>query len=311
MAKKRVKATNNALSPFVDRYISSLRATNHSPNTLSAYGAILHTMATMLTMSFPVHDLADIKGYMVETFVQGLSGIGTGTRNYYIGIIREFFDYLEMAGYISRNPSVILQRTRVVVDDAEQVESLDERAYTDRELLAIMRSCTGELAARDRAIVAMLSGSGLRASELCDLTAGAWRNSRGNSIYVRRKGGARKWVTLATYIQSYVEDYLAERGIVQDGEPLFVTATGLPITRQALYKILAKRQKKAGVRQGVHIFRHTFITGVKRASDLRMAQTLGGHKRASTTRLYVHTDADERRSAVDSTAWASAMLESN
>jgi site-specific recombinase XerC len=57
------------------------------------------------------------------------------------------------------------------------------------------------LAERDRAIVALLSGSGLRASELCSLTINQWFGRQNGHIYVKRKGGAMRWLAVASYVR--------------------------------------------------------------------------------------------------------------
>jgi len=183
------------------------------------------------------------------------------------------------------------------VDDDPFESANDSKAYTDKQVIHLMRSISGNLTERDRAIVALLSGSGLRASELCSLTVNQWFGRQNGHIYVKRKGGAMRWVAVASYVDAYVEDYLRTREELNEDDPLFTTAYGNPITRQALYKILASRQEDAKLPKGVHIFRHTFLTGTSKVSNARIAQQLANHSNAQTTQRYIHTTAEERRTS--------------
>lgn len=298
------------LTPIVKRYLDGLESTGRSDNTIISYGRILGMLAEFIHEVPGLTGASDIRGYMVEDFVNSLNGISDATRNYYVTIIKLFFAYMLRAGFIDRDPSDVLQKTKIVTDDEETIDGLDNAAYTDRELLRLMRECVGRNAVRDRAIIALLSGSGLRASELCDITVGAWRGMQKSHVYVKRKGGAHKWVTIAAFAVSYVNAYLMEREIdphLGDDAPLFITERGRRMTRQSLYKILADRQRSANVRTGIHIFRHTFLTGAKKASDLKTAQLLANHRSSKTTEGYVHTSADERKQAVEGTSLAAAM----
>jgi site-specific recombinase XerD len=310
MGSKRMTPTCNALTPYVERYLNGVRTSNHSVNTLEAYSRVLHSMATVMCLAYDIKDIQDVKGFMLEDFVDSLGDVSAGTQNYYVSIVKQFFIYTQEAGYLERNPSTVLKKARVIVSDEQEAKSLDDKAYTDKELLSIMKHCDGQFALRDKAIIAMLSGTGMRASELCSLTIDDWRRRQNGHIYVKRKGGAYRWVAVATYVDSYIKRYLEERPDADDESPLFITATNRQVARQSLYKILGSRQDAAGVAKGVHIFRHTFLTGTSKTSNIKIAQSLANHSSEATTQRYIHTTSDERRSAVNSTAWAGAMSES-
>ncbi|HPY43344.1 MAG TPA: tyrosine-type recombinase/integrase [Clostridia bacterium] len=87
------------------------------------------------------------------------------------------------------------------MDDDPFESANDSKAYTDKQVIRLMKSISGNLAERDRAIVALLSGSGLRASELCSLTINQWFGRQNGHIYVKRKGGAMRWLAVASYVR--------------------------------------------------------------------------------------------------------------
>ena len=101
-------------------------------------------------------------------------------------------------------------------------------------------------------------------------------------------------------LDAYVEDYLRTRGELSEDDPLFTTTYSKPIARQALYKILAARQEDAKLPKGVHIFRHTFLTGTSKVSNARIAQQLANHSNVQTTQRCIHTTAEERRTSKES-----------
>lgn len=301
--------STNTFTTYITAYMNHLRASNHSPQTIATYGGTLAAMSKGILEKYHLKDIDDIKGYMVGEYVQGLHGLSASTINLYITVIKLFFSYLLQAGYLSHDPSGILRKVKVVVDDSPMEAENDTRAYTDRQVLKLMRSIKGNLAERDKAIVAMLSGSGLRASELCSLTIRQWNSMQNSHIYVKRKGGAMRWVAVASYVPAYVADYLEGRTDITEDDPLFATVSGNRLSRQDLYRALERRQVKAGLQRGVHIFRHTFLTGTSKVSNDKIAQSLANHSNASTTQRYIHSTAEERLAAVDNTSWAKEMLQ--
>jgi site-specific recombinase XerD len=295
------------INQMVDAYLQHLEMTGYSHTTIESYGRILRAMVNGIQSKYAPKTPLEVKGFMVENFVHSMENISDRTTNYYITIIKLFFEYLEEAGYIDRNPSNVLKKVKVVVDDDTLEENLDNKAYSDKEVVDLMKSCGGRNQVRDRAIIAMLSGTGLRASELCGLTVGDWRNMQRSHIYVKRKGGAFRWVAVAGYVHAFVEEYLESRKGIDESSPLFASVNGNPLSRQDLYKILRRRQEKAGIKPGVHIFRHTFLTGTSKVSNAKIAQSLGNHSDFSTTKRYIHTTAEERMAAVNNTAWAEQL----
>lgn len=202
------------------------------------------------------------------------------------------------------DPSEILKKVRIIKDDSEDGEE-SNAVYSIEDVIALIDVELGpSVDARDRAMVSMLLGGGFRASELCSLNVGDFRNMKNGRIYTLRKGGAKKWVYVADYAIEYVKDYLETRPDAADDEPLFVTRTGGRFTRVTLWQRMKKRQDALNLKTGVHITRGTFITEVNRHNSIGITQRLGSHKSDKTTQIYIRPTQDELRNAANSVSWA-------
>lgn len=293
----------HSITSIAARYLSGLSDANMSENTIASYSRILKEFIDTLEVEAP----DDIMGYHLENFIESKRDSSESTKNYYITVLRIFFRYAEVAGYISRNPSLALKRSKIIHNDAEDEEEADYVTYTTQEIQKLISACHGRTHVRDRAIIALLAGSGLRASELCSLDVLSWRRRNHNNIYVKRKGGAKRWVAVAAYVQKYVNEYLADRKYPPDNEPLFTSVSGKRLTRIDLYRMLKKIQERLDLYVGVHVFRHTFLTEVAKSDSIEAAQLLANHKSNKTTRGYVHSKAQEREAIVNNLEWADVL----
>ena len=164
--------------------------------------------------------------------------------------------------------------------------------------------------ARDGAIVEVLYGCGLRVSELTGLDAQASNTARGwidldaGEANVLGKGSKRRIVPLGSKAAEAVRDWLAVRGdcaaitVAQVRDPqaaaaLFISAKGVRMSSQAVWKLLRERSLKAGLAAPVHphMLRHSFASHVlQSSSDLRAVQELLGHASIATTQIYTRLD---------------------
>jgi integrase/recombinase XerD len=153
------------------------------------------------------------------------------------------------------------------------------------------------LYARDVAILELLYGSGLRASELCDLKLRDLNASVG-VVRVIGKGARERIVPVGKAALAAIERYLADcRPALLRGsaEHLFLSRTGKPLERIALWMLVEKQARRCGLMQEVspHTLRHCFATHlIGGGADLRIVQELLGHSDISTTQIYTHVDQD-------------------
>lgn len=179
---------------------------------------------------------------------------------------------------------------------------------TEGEVERLLDACCGgdsalkrALALRDRTIVEMMYGCGLRASELCGIKLPDIDESSG-ILYVKGKGSKERIVPYIGTLCAAVGKYVSEaRPLLLGGsknEHLFVSSRGRALLRQELWKIVQKRGAMAGIaraRLHPHVLRHSFATHLqRRGMDLRTLQELMGHSSIATTERYAHLDTELR-----------------
>jgi integrase/recombinase XerD len=156
---------------------------------------------------------------------------------------------------------------------------------------------------RDRAMMELLYATGLRVSELVSVEAAHVDLAIG-CLRVTGKGSKQRLVpmgdTARRLLQRYVDEVrprLLKRG---PSRYLFVSRRARPMTRQAFWKMLKRRAKRAGIVRAIspHMLRHSFATHLlEGGADLRSVQTLLGHANIATTQIYTHVER-ERLKAV-------------
>src|SRR5882762_1481382 len=160
---------------------------------------------------------------------------------------------------------------------------------------------------RDLALVALLGGTGARASEVIDARVGALRSENdSDTLHVVGKGGKRRTIPVAPEVVMAVRTYLQDRsdrlGSPSASDRLFVRADGRPLNRQALDYLVEKWLRRAGVsvRPGelAHAFRHTYAVHlVQMGVPLPQVQELLGHVSLTTTARYLKMTGAELQQA--------------
>jgi integrase/recombinase XerD len=165
----------------------------------------------------------------------------------------------------------------------------------------------GALWLRDRAMLEVMYAAGLRASEVGTLKMNDFNETLG-IVNVIGKGNKQRIVPIGVPAIDAVKAYVAELRPhltrfpdARDGFRLFLSHTGRPIERVALWQIVGKYARIAGIR-GVHphLLRHSFATHlVAGGADLRVIQELLGHSDIGTTQIYTHVDRSHLRKTID------------
>jgi integrase/recombinase XerD len=159
---------------------------------------------------------------------------------------------------------------------------------------------------RDRAMLELLYASGLRASECLALRLG---DVNGTAGYVQCMGKGRKerLVPIGAEALAWLERYLAVGrpqllGAGRESPLLFVNPRGRALSRQALWQLVLRAARRAGVRQRVspHTLRHCFASHLlEGGADLRAVQTMLGHADIATTQIYTHLPSSAIRRMYD------------
>jgi integrase/recombinase XerD len=178
----------------------------------------------------------------------------------------------------------------------------DTLHYPEVEALLTAADESGEYHARDKAIMEMLYGTGMRVSELVDLTL-ARVNFNVGYIRVMGKGRKERIIPLGTAAIRALKDYLAalrpQLAGPRSNDALFLSRTGRPMDRSAIWRVVRKCAELAGVDKKVspHTLRHSFATHLLcGGADLRVVQELLGHADVATTQIYTHVDASRLKS---------------
>ena len=150
---------------------------------------------------------------------------------------------------------------------------------------------------RDRLALELLYASGGRASEVCGIGLGDFKEER-QLVRLRGKGSKERMVPLGQKARYYLKRYLAELRPTLSPRPsedhLLLSARGAPLSHQALWQVVRTAARAAGFDQPVytHLLRHSFATHLLHGgADLRAVQELLGHANLTTTQRYTHVDA--------------------
>ena len=208
-----------------------------------------------------------------------------------ISSLKQFFVYLHDRGTISENPFLALL--------APKISRYHPHYLSPEEIGKIITSIDVQSrpGKRDRAIVELLYGSGLRISELINLRLSDIEFEAG-FLRVVGKGGKQRLVPLGEYAREALEAYLdtqAQSPPHGESNYLFVNRLGRSFSRVGLWKIVRKRVTQAGIAKKVspHTFRHSFATHLlEGGADLRVVQEMLGHADISTTQIYTTIDRD-------------------
>jgi len=234
---------------------------------------------------------------MLREYVYYLKDLGLSAasirRN--VSAVRTYFKFLVGEGHVVRDPSERLEtpkrwRTLPEVLGVEEVEKLLAAPSLDEPL-----------AFRDRAMLELAYGAGLRVSEWISLNV---RDVmlQDHLVRVFGKGAKERLVPIGRRAIAAIAVYLRElRPSLEKGEGkgvLFLNARGQPLSRMGAWKILRKYVKQAGITKPVspHTLRHSFATHLlEGGADLRAVQEMLGHVDISTTQIYTHVDREYLR----------------
>jgi integrase/recombinase XerD len=259
-----------------------------SPNTLLAYRRDLDGFRAFLERGGR-HLHAIGVGELTE-YLAWLKRRGLGNRSIarHLSAVRGLYRHLLEAGAISRDPSEHL--------DSPRPPRRLPRTLSVKDVVALLESpdISRPDGLRDRALLELLYASGLRASETLGLRLGDVNLSAGY-VTPSGKGNRQRLVPVGAQALSWLRQYLkhARPRLVKraDAGVLFVNRYGRRLSRQALWDMLKKSARRAGIRSGVspHTLRHSFATHLlEGGADLRSVQAMLGHADISTTQIYTH-----------------------
>ncbi|EGV1833262.1 tyrosine recombinase XerC [Vibrio parahaemolyticus] len=288
----------NSLQKPLERFYEFLRSEKGlSLHTQRNYKQQLETMAQHLA-EMGLKDWSQVDAGWVRQLAgkgmrEGMKASSLATR---LSSLRSFFDFLILRGEMSANPAKGVSAPRkkrplpknLDVDEVNQLLEVNE---------------DDPLAIRDRAVMELMYGAGLRLAELVSVDVRDVQ-LRSGELRVIGKGDKERKVPFSGMATEWVGKWLRVRGdLAAPGEPaLFVSKLGTRISHRSVQKRMAEWGQKQSVASHIspHKLRHSFATHMLESSNnLRAVQELLGHENISTTQIYTHLDFQHLAQAYD------------
>lgn len=253
-----------------------------SPNTVKAYTADIEGFYEFLRRRGVT--LRDASSSDISDYIISVSDyLSKRSQARLLSSLNSFFDYLVSEGERKDNPSSAV--------DSPKLGKYLPVVLSVEEVRAILKAASNE---RDRAILEVLYGCGLRVSEVCSLKISEVY-LKDMFVKVMGKGSKERLVPMAPSTASAIMDYLSVRPESDAGceDVLFLNRFGRALSRVAVFKMVKSVALVAGVDKNLspHTFRHSFATHlIENGADLRVVQEMLGHESILTTEIYTHVD---------------------
>jgi len=290
----------NGSEQYVDLFLDHLsNERGCSPHTIKAYGEDLSAFVTFLECR---GDLArfpkEIDRLVFRAFLADQTEKGTGKRTLgrRLSGLRSFYKFL-------MKRKIIVESPLDGIHNPKTPKSLPKCLSEDdvRKLVETVKGI-GWMDVRDRALLELLYGAGVRVSELVGANLEDFDRDRG-LLKVRGKGRKERMLPVGACATDSIKMWLVRRPEAAHGNtalpaannlptaPMFVNRFGTRLDVRSVRRILAKRLHQAGLPPGAtpHTLRHSYATHLlERGADLRSVQELLGHSSLSTTQIYTH-----------------------
>jgi len=282
------------LNASIERFLRSVDAERDlSPQTIRSYASDLDQFRAFLREKFNVDDAEGVTRSHVRSFISHFHERGYGSRSVArkLSALKSFFKYLKRRGYVKTNPALDIRSPRL----EKRLPTI--LSFEEAERLMSAPQGSGILALRNRAILELLYGAGLRASELCSLDVDDV-DMYAEVMKVSGKGRKERLLPIGRKAKVAVAAYSRRRRELVKGdgeEALFLSKLGTRLTTRSLQRIVRKAILSVSARSGTnpHVLRHTFATHMlEMGADLKAIQDLLGHASLSTTRVYSHVTVD-------------------
>ena len=277
-------ALSKSMSSALERFLAHLKyERNLSPLTIQNYHRHIMAITQVVEMSeWQQLDAQGIKKMLAAARKQNLKTSSIALR---LSSLRSFYRYLLEQGSVTVNPLD-------GVSPPKQPQILPKNLNIDeiQQLLTFVPKTTVEI--RDRAMLELMYGCGLRLAELASLNLS---DINGKELRVLGKGSKTRVLPIGQHAHEWIGEWRKVRDsfVGDDPKPLFLSKQKRRISHRQIEQRMAMWSKKQGLEQRLHPhkLRHSFATHVLESSnDLRGVQELLGHANLKTTQRYTHLD---------------------
>ena len=278
------------------RYLKLER--NYSPNTIDGYAHDLQKLLAYLRGAGI--EVTDAKLEDLETFSASLHdiGIGPSSQARILSGVRSFYRYLLLDGYISDDPTELLESPVI----GEHLPEVLSTAEVDR--LEDSLDLSKPEGQRNKAIIEVLFSCGLRVSELVNMKLSSLYMEE-QYVRVTGKGSKERLVPISPKAIKELKLWFFDRNMmeIKPGEEdyVFLNRRGHHLTRTMILIMIKRLGAEAGIQKTIspHTLRHSFATALlEGGADLRAIQSMLGHESIGTTEIYTHIDTHTLREEI-------------
>ena len=265
-----------------NRYLRIERAM--SQNTVASYCSDVERFMDSYQGRIENADSEDI-----EQYIGSRKDLTARSQARVISSLRSFYDWLVQEGVITDNPCDNVDAPKI----GRNIPDVLSEEEVSR-LMDVVDTSTW-FGLRDRAILEVMYGCGLRVSEAVNLKISGLFLDEG-FIRIIGKGNKERLIPIGDMAIKALLIYLEARILPADRaseDIVFLNRYGRPLSRISMFKIIRSLAQLAGIRRDIspHIFRHSFATHlIEHGADLRVVQEMLGHEDISTTEIYTHVD---------------------
>ncbi|HNY48988.1 MAG TPA: site-specific tyrosine recombinase XerD [Smithella sp.] len=279
------------MTEIVTKYLSFLLVERGvAQNTIESYGRDLRRFLSFLDQHQGITGFNKVTPEVVIAYLTQIrnEGLSSNSMNRSLAALRGFCKYLLRERYIEENPLVNIELAKVWMRLPETISKEEMKT-----ILAVPGTQSMS-AIRNTAMLELLYATGIRVSELINLTMNSI-NWQVGFVIVMGKGSKERIVPIGKIAYDCTKRYIDEvrPGLMQKKitDILFLNRFGRKFTRQGFWKIVVGYAKQAGLQKKVypHTFRHSFASHLlEGGADLRTVQVMLGHSDISTTQIYTH-----------------------
>ncbi|PKN38151.1 MAG: site-specific tyrosine recombinase XerD [Deltaproteobacteria bacterium HGW-Deltaproteobacteria-2] len=266
-------------------------------NTLESYGRDLRRFVSFVEEKRKVTDIKDVNPESVVEYLKHIrnEGLASNSMNRALAALRGFYKYLLREKIINENPLANIELAKVWMKLPDTISKEEMKTILaqpgDQTITAI----------RNTAMLELLYATGIRVSELINLTMNSV-NWQVGFLVVMGKGSKERIVPVGKIAydctRRYVDEARPQLMQKKSTDVLFLNRFGKKFTRQGFWKIVVGYARQTGLKKKVypHTFRHSFASHLlEGGADLRTVQVMLGHSDISTTQIYTHVTREKLR----------------
>ncbi|TDE10003.1 tyrosine-type recombinase/integrase [Dyadobacter psychrotolerans] len=278
---------------MIDKFLESLQYEKRSSaHTITSYKTDLEQFRKYLLFQYEVSQPETAQPPMLRSWIVDLmeEGLNPVSINRKIASLRSFYGFLRKKGLISTDPTKILSALKTRKKLPAYVEEKSMEVLFDTEMFA--ENAEGF---RDRVIMELLYGSGIRLSELIGLEISDL-DLTGKTIRVFGKRAKERMIPISASLTALLSRYLVERAPEEETDILILTDNGKPAYPVFIQRIVKKYLSAVTTlsQKSPHVLRHTYATHLlNRGADLNAIKELLGHANLAATQIYTHNSIEK------------------